>query len=201
VLETPFSLVGNPESALGNVLLEAMLAGTPGDIAILNVTGGIRAELPAGELTYGDVYEAFPFDNRTVVLPLTGRDVREVIARQVHKHGRRAGIGGLRVYVECQDDVMKVRLQLDDGREIADTDQVDVITNDFLALGGDGIFAPVMPASGFDFDLNGTLARRTFIDWFEAHAGQLHADDYLNPEAPRWNLPESPPESCTLPPR
>ena len=111
-LETPFTLDGNPESALGNLFVDAVLWGSEGDIAIHNVTGGIRAEIAAGELTYGDVYEVFPFDNVTVVLNIAGRDLRRIIARQAHNHERRAGIAGMRVVVRCANDVLDVDMTL-----------------------------------------------------------------------------------------
>ena len=87
-LETPFLLDGNPESPLGNLFTDAMLDQIDGDVAIHNVTGGIRATLPAGHITFGAVYEAFPFDNRVVVLKLTGRDLRIVLAKQAQNHRR-----------------------------------------------------------------------------------------------------------------
>ena len=66
-LETPMTLRAGPESELGNLLTDALREFTKADIAIHNVRGGIRAELPAGELTYGSLYRMYPFDNRIAV--------------------------------------------------------------------------------------------------------------------------------------
>ena len=90
-LETPITLDGNPESSLANLMLDAQLASIDADITIDNVSGGIRADLPAGELTYGSVFEILPFDNRVVILDISGREVRKIIAKQVQVGDRRAG--------------------------------------------------------------------------------------------------------------
>ena len=57
VLTEPFELVPDIESALGNLMTEAMLDSFDADIAIHNVFGGIRNGLPGGDLTYGAVFE------------------------------------------------------------------------------------------------------------------------------------------------
>ena len=68
----------NGEFALGNLVIDAMLAaeidGQPADIAIHN-NGGIRAGLPKGPITYGQLYAVLPFDNQLMALDLTGAQV------------------------------------------------------------------------------------------------------------------------------
>ncbi len=57
------------ESPLGNLFANALLAAVPGaDVAIGMGArrGGLRADLPAGALTRGLLYDVFPFDNRVV---------------------------------------------------------------------------------------------------------------------------------------
>ena len=76
LLETPLARNRDGlESPLGNLYADALLAAVPGaDVAIgLGARrGGLRADLPAGALTRGPLYDVFPFDNRVVTLPLTG---------------------------------------------------------------------------------------------------------------------------------
>ncbi len=50
----------------------------PADVAIYN-GGGLRADIPAGPLTYGRLYEVFPFDNRVARLTVTGDELRRVV--------------------------------------------------------------------------------------------------------------------------
>lgn len=42
--------------------------------------GGIRADLPAGDVTYGEVTTVLPFGNVIEVLEISGADLRETLA-------------------------------------------------------------------------------------------------------------------------
>ena len=44
-----------------------------------NINGGVRADIKAGNVTYGNVYEAFPFDNEIVIMEVTGRTLKNVL--------------------------------------------------------------------------------------------------------------------------
>lgn len=198
-LETPFTLEGNPESALGNLFTDALLEEVDGDIAIHNVSGGIRRGLPEGELTFGSVYLMSPFDNEVVVLDIAGQDLRKIIAAQAHNHRRRAGIAGMRVFVKCDGDAMQVDMTLADGRSIADQDRVRVIANDFLALGGDDVLTPGMPEEGFTWPEPVQSTRGVIVDWFEQQQGHLNSRDFLS-DKPRWMIPDGLAETCQYQP-
>lgn len=47
--------------------------------AFHNVNGGIRAEFKEGPITYGDVYQAFPFDNELYFVRLSGRMITNLV--------------------------------------------------------------------------------------------------------------------------
>ena len=198
VLETPITVDGNPESALGNLFVDAMLLGADGDIAIHNVSGGIRANLDAGPLTFGDVYQVMPFDNSVVVLELSGEQVRRIIAGQAHNHRRRAGVAGVRVKIRCEQDVMRVDMTLNSGRVIADDDRLRVVVNDFLTMGGDRILLPIMTNAGLDRGTGEVLTRDVLVDWFRAAPETLRASDFLTQGTPRWDVPADLPTSCSL---
>ncbi|MEL6870616.1 MAG: bifunctional UDP-sugar hydrolase/5'-nucleotidase, partial [Pseudomonadota bacterium] len=84
VLETAVTLEGGPFSALGRLMTDATREATGADVAVHNVVGGLRADLPAGPLTFGDVYRMFPFDNRLSLLQVTVADLTTLLAYQVH---------------------------------------------------------------------------------------------------------------------
>ena len=199
-LDTPMTLRPGPESELGNLMTDAVREFTEADIAIHNVRGGIRAELPAGALTFGSVYRMFPFDNRIAVIELSGAELRSIIARQVHNVGRRAGFSGMRVFVECAESGMGINLVRPGGAVIADDDIVSVAVNDFLLLGGDSVLTPVIPADGFSIPYDTALVRDALVDWFRSQDSSLHAGEFLDPRQPRWNLPAELPDSCTYSP-
>lgn len=71
---------GSPESPLGNLTADALLwmaedqYGVKADVGLYN-SGGIRAEISAGDLTVGDVYAVYPFDNVLSLVTLKGSDL------------------------------------------------------------------------------------------------------------------------------
>ena len=42
-----------------------------------NIKGGIRDNIAAGDVTYGSVYKAFPFDNEIVLIKTTGQEIKD----------------------------------------------------------------------------------------------------------------------------
>jgi 5'-nucleotidase len=197
-LETPMTLRDQPETSLGNMFTDAMLASNDADIAIHNVYGGIRAEMPQGEATFGHVYRVYPFDNHVSIIELSGLDVRKIIASQVHNLRRRAGFSGMRVHVACDDGQMSVQMIDDDGRDIQDAARLRVVVNDFLLLGGDDILTPAIPDGGFDLQTDTPLVRDTLVEWFRNRGGSINAAQFRDPQNLRWNLPDPLPENCVF---
>lgn len=67
---------GTKEYALGNLIAKSMLDESKADIALTN-TGGIRASLPAKELTVGDILNILPFGNTVVSLKLSINELKQ----------------------------------------------------------------------------------------------------------------------------
>lgn len=199
-LETPFTLDNNPESALGLLFTDSMLDSADADITIHAVSGGIRANLPAGELTYGNVYEMMPFDNTLVVLELTGAELRRVMAEQAHRSGHRVAFSGMTVEIACAATSMTVDMRLADGHNIDDGDALRVGVANYLALGGDGILRTVMPAGGYDLSGDEPLLRDAIIGALKARGGSIEAGDFLNDKLPGWTLPSDLNPGCRLNP-
>ena len=197
-LDIPLTLQGNPESLLGNLFTDAVLASFDGDIAVHNVTGGIRAILPAGDITFGEIYEVMPFDNRVVILELTGAELRQIVANQLPRGWRKAGFSGLRIDARCEDDVLEIDLELADGRSVSDDDVMRVITTDFLALGGDRILTPAMPDGGFEFDSSLPLLRDSLVEFLRGK-GDIEGESFSTAANPKWNVPAEVPAGCALP--
>jgi 5'-nucleotidase len=197
-LPDAITLDGQPESALGNLMVDALLEMHDADISFHNVSGGIRADLPAGKLTFGSVFQMFPFDNRVVILDISGADLRRIIEKQVHNVGRRAGFSGMRVVVACDDNKMSIAMMLADGREIQDDEIIRFLTNDFLALGGGGMLDPGKPEGGYQYSDDLPLTRDSLVQWFRMQDEQLRAGQFLDEENRRWNLPDNIPAKCSL---
>ncbi len=129
------------ESPLGNLFAELMREAAPGaDVGITN-GGSLRADLPAGKLTYGELFEAMPFDNRLATLRMTGAELRQVLTRHLESgaHGI-VSVAGMRVIARCTPKGVSVELRRPDGRLIRDSAKLTVATSDYLVTGGDDLF-------------------------------------------------------------
>ncbi|MFP2905008.1 bifunctional metallophosphatase/5'-nucleotidase [Pyxidicoccus sp. 3LFB2] len=75
---TPLVRGFTAEGALGNLIADAMREAARADVAVMN-PGGIRADLPGGPLSFGQLYEVLPFDNTVAVLQLSGAELRRLL--------------------------------------------------------------------------------------------------------------------------
>jgi len=141
-VEVPSALgrAGRGESPLGSTAADALRRMEAADIAILN-PGGLRADLAAGPLTYGRLYETFPFDNAVATLKLTPQEVRALLEALL-AHGRTPQQSGLRMEVGvCPAGLRLLGVTLPDGTPLVDGRLYRVVLPDYLALGGDGLEA------------------------------------------------------------
>jgi 2',3'-cyclic-nucleotide 2'-phosphodiesterase (5'-nucleotidase family) len=125
------------ESALGDVVADAMRAEAKADIAFTN-SGGLRADLPAGAITRGSVYEVIPFDNTLVIVKLTGAGVRAMLEDGLAR-GRVSQQSGLRYRFDLSrpEGQRLLSATLADGSALGDAKTYTVAVNNFMASGGD----------------------------------------------------------------
>ena len=72
------------ESTLGRLIADAQLASSVGagaQFALMN-PGGIRADLDAGPITYGEAFGVQPFSNIVVTKTMTGAQIEQVLEQQ-----------------------------------------------------------------------------------------------------------------------
>ena len=148
------AVVRNQESNLGNLIADALLWTTANDgaqIAFMN-GGGIRATIPAGPVSYGQVLEVLPFGNRVLQLDLSGADVLAALENgfsrmepdPVESSGRFLQVGGLRLTADlgrpAGTRVTEILVgSADTGfAPLSPSTTYRIVTNDFLANGGDG---------------------------------------------------------------
>jgi 2',3'-cyclic-nucleotide 2'-phosphodiesterase / 3'-nucleotidase len=131
---------GSPESAVGDLVADAMRAATSSEVAFQN-TGGLRADLPEGPLTKGSIYEVMPFDNTMTTVTLTGAEVRKVIEEGL-TYGRVTQVSGIRfTYDPDGPDGDRVRsITLADGSPLDPAKDYRAVCNNFMATGGDNYF-------------------------------------------------------------
>jgi 2',3'-cyclic-nucleotide 2'-phosphodiesterase (5'-nucleotidase family) len=73
-----------PEGTLSNLLSDIMVWGgkfydEKPDFGMYNI-GGVRADLPKGKVTYGDVLDIAPFENKIAFTTLSGQEVLDLFA-------------------------------------------------------------------------------------------------------------------------
>ena len=184
------------ESALGNLFADLMRAANPkADVALTN-GGALRAVLPAGVLTYGQLHEALPFDDRFVTLSVTGDQLARTVARNLGRAGAIVVLSGVKARASCEGPRLRVTLARSDGSPIAPGQRLTVVTSEFLATGG----AEVLPA---EFRAQATPAggdtiRDVFADLLRSRKTPLDPDHppLLDPIAPRIDYPGRRPVRC-----
>ena len=126
-----------PESPLMNFAADALLTMAqrysvlPVDIAITN-KGGLRSNLPQGVITFGDVYNVFPFENTLALLTLNGEQLLQ-LCREVASVGGEA-ISGMELVITPAGDLFKATVL---GKAIEPTRNYRIATSDYLSQGND----------------------------------------------------------------
>lgn len=162
-LAKPLSRDASP--GLGEVVCHAVANAAQAGICVQN-KGGVRADLPAGELTYGQVFEVLPFDNKVAVLQLTAKELQEFVELLFKRRdGNVPFIHGLTVQVQKEGLVL---LQAD-GSPLKEGARYKVATSDFLAQGGEGldeVFKAVAPS---DLTILSVDMREALIAYLKSH--------------------------------
>ena len=70
--------VRNRETNLGDLCADAYRAVSGADIALVN-GGGIRADIPAGDITYGQIIKVHPYGNALCVVEATGQEIIDAL--------------------------------------------------------------------------------------------------------------------------
>lgn len=109
---------------------------------LMNV-GGMRTALPLGEVTVGNVFEVFPFENELIVLKISGKQLDSMCKHIVFKRKGEA-LCGLFIKVRDQNiEILNSATDLKGNQYLEKTDlnkDYFLVTNDYLASGGDGFF-------------------------------------------------------------
>jgi len=169
------------ETNLGNLICDAMLWRTAADNTVIAIQngGGIRASIPAGDVSLGQVLEVLPFGNTIVNFDLTGAEIVEALENGVSMveevKGRFPQVGGLRyafnpdlpagsriISVEVWDPAQKAYVPLDLKATYR------VCTNNFLYGGGDGY--EVFATKARNVNETGLLLSDVLVEYIKAHS-------------------------------
>ena len=130
-----------PESELSNLLADILVwAGKRyGEDPVLGVynTGGMRASLTAGDVTYGNILEVAPFENKICFLTLKGEHLL-MLFREMAEVGGEGVSSGVRLVITSDGKLKSVKLH---GKDIDPMGDYRIATIDYLAEGNDGLGA------------------------------------------------------------
>jgi len=127
------------ESALGDLVTDALLKKSGADVALYNGRQ-LRNDIFEGDITYGLLYTAIPYDFQMTVIEMTGKDLKEVL-EQSFTSGEFLQVAGLKVvynkYPASFNDKRIKELTIG-GKSVIDSQIVKVALSSFLADGGEG---------------------------------------------------------------
>lgn len=138
------------ESELGNLIADAQRARTGAGIAFMN-PGGIRTDILAGEVTYGELFEVQPFANQLVTMTLSGSQVERLLEQQftlpdrprvlkssgiTYRWAQLGCVVGQQTRCSAADRVLPADVSVG-GEPLDLARNYRVTVNSFLAFGGD----------------------------------------------------------------
>ncbi|KVX03344.1 bifunctional UDP-sugar hydrolase/5'-nucleotidase UshA [Shewanella frigidimarina] len=130
--------VRNMQTNLGRLLADAQRTKVGADIGVMN-SGGVRASIQAGDISYRDVLTVQPFGNMVTLSTKTGAEVTEylnTVASFQRGSGAYAQITGVKMTVDCT--AQTVAISEINGKDYSATDSYSFTVPSFNAAGGDG---------------------------------------------------------------
>lgn len=181
------------ESTLGDLVADAQRAALQADIGLMN-PGGLRADLAAGPITWGDVLTLHPFGNRILKVRMTGAQLLDALEEQwsadpaaIPRVLKTSGLyyrwdpakpSGAHVVLACDAR----------HRPIRKTGIYHVAVNDFLVGGGDDFKG----FGGLPVEEVGPLDSEALDRYLHSRHGEITA-----PAGPRIFVTGGPPLNCS----
>lgn len=156
-----------PESPLMNFAADALLymarlkSGEQIDIAITN-KGGLRSTISQGDITFGDIYSVFPFENTLALVTLDGEQLQQLFAEIAAVGGE--AIAGARLTITADRKLTSATVN---GKKIAPTKKYRIATSDYLSQGNDKLYT-LGKASDISIKSDITI-RDLMIDYIKMH--------------------------------
>jgi len=164
-------------SLLGEWVCEIMKDKAGVQIAMTN-GGGLRTDVPAGEITAGKLYEVMPFDNTLYTMKLSGADIKANIEHGIMNDDIGwIQIAGVKVTYnpEAEAGNRITSMVLEDGTPVEMDKYYTVVTNDFMFTGGDN----------YNFE-NAKDGLNTFVPIRDAMMEAVEKAGVISPKKQNW---------------
>ena len=155
-------------SAIGNMIADAVFEiASPlfkknyninADFVLLNF-GGIRSELPSGEITIETAYKIMPFENTVVLAKMKSQVIKEMINYLISEP-KAHPISGMKIEISRENELKKFKIQ---NKPLIVNRDYFVLTSDYLLKGGDNMNFFKKSDSIFTLELK---IRDILIDFF-----------------------------------
>ncbi len=154
------------DQVLGRIIADAMVAATARQnvVAALMNTGGVRAAIEPGDITYGMAISVQPFNNTLVVMDLTGTQLKDTL--EIRQAWTSAAIH--HIFDASKPQGSRVSELTVSGKPVEPATTYRMVVNNFMAGGGDG-FDPLKNSTGYRYD-TGIVDIDAFTDYLAAHS-------------------------------
>jgi len=144
--------VRNSETVLGNLITDGMLATAKkynqNVVMAIQNGGGIRAGIPSGPVTVGEVIKVLPFSNTLAIMEVTGVDLKQALEISLKNYpgesSRFLHIAGGKIEFDSTKNagerIVNVFIKNSNGNyvQVKDEQTYSIVTNSFLAKGAEG---------------------------------------------------------------
>ncbi|GIM48999.1 5'-nucleotidase C-terminal domain-containing protein [Capnocytophaga stomatis] len=130
------------------------------DFVLLN-WGGIRSDLPKGDVTVGTVYNLMPFENKLVVLEMKGEKLYEMVQYLTKTKTAHPLSNHIKLHITPKGDLVLFTIN---GKSVDPNATYVVATSDYLMHGGDGMIFFHDSISVYETDY---LIRNILMDYFK----------------------------------
>ena len=145
---------GNGDHPVGLMEADILLDTYRSATVVLVNESGIRAGIPEGDLTYGDLFRVFPFQSQPALLELSGRELLDLLRLASNGAHGLPVVGGIRIVIDrARDDCIRedwngdgvrepwerhllVSASMPDGAPVDPDGSYVVVSNSYLAAGG-----------------------------------------------------------------
>lgn len=127
---------------LGNLIADAVRVMSSSDIGMIN-NGGIRVDVHAGPINFGDVHKISPFGNVLVRMRVRGNELKLMMERTFARGAPDAHVSGILIYYDSfqTDGKRIVRMTMADGSAIVPERIYSVAMNDYMI---DDLYSDIM---------------------------------------------------------
>lgn len=148
---------GKWETTIGNLFAEATLEEVNPvfksrynkdiDICMLN-HGGIRSIISEGNVTTRTAFEVMPFENSAIVVELKGAQIQE-LAQFMIAEEKAHPLAGITIHIDSNKNIKNIKIK---NQDLDINKTYYVVTNDYLALGGDNMKFFTKATNKYDMD-------------------------------------------------